>query len=49
MSDSEKDNQLSSISEAIRAKHICHCSQADPAYGAGVAAAIEAFRAGTLK
>ena len=40
---------IGGVSEHIRAKHICHCTQADPAYGAGVAAAIEAFRAGTLK
>ena len=39
---------MGNVSEHIRAKHICHCMQADPAYGAGVAAAIDAFRAGKL-
>ena len=39
---------IGGVSGPIRARHIAHCTQADPAYGAGVAAAIEAFRAGKL-
>jgi catalase len=42
------DNTARSIhgaSRAIKDRHIDHCTRADPAYGAGVAAAIEAFDA----
>lgn len=31
---------MQSVPEAIKRKHICHCMQADPAYGAGVAKAL---------
>ncbi len=34
------------VSEHIVQKHIAHCTQADPAYGAGVAKAIAALKAG---
>ena len=34
------------VSEHIVQKHISHCTQADPAYGAGVAKAIAALKAG---
>lgn len=34
------------VSEHIIQRHIAHCTQADPAYGAGVARAIEALKAG---
>lgn len=34
------------VSEHIVQKHIAHCTQADPAYGAGVARALEALKAG---
>lgn len=33
--------ELSHVSEPIRTLHIDHCSKADPAYGAGVAQALE--------
>jgi len=33
------------VSEHIIQRHIAHCTQADPAYGAGVARAIEALKA----
>jgi len=36
------------VSQHIIDRHIAHCTQADPAYGAGVKAALEAVRAGTL-
>ena len=39
---------IAGVSEHIVQKHISHCTQADPAYGAGVAAAIAAQRAGKL-
>ena len=31
---------MSGVPDAIKMKHICHCMQADPAYGAGVAKAL---------
>ncbi|NYT65309.1 catalase [Alcaligenaceae bacterium] len=34
---------IHSVTPEIRQRHIDHCSQADPAYGAGVAAAIKAL------
>jgi catalase len=40
------ENTARSIREAstaVQARHIAHCTQADPAYGAGVRAAIEAL------
>lgn len=37
---------ISGVSEHIVQKHIAHCTQADPAYGAGVAKAIAALKAG---
>ncbi|CAG2154526.1 catalase [Cupriavidus plantarum] len=36
---------MAGVSRPIKDLHIKHCTQADPAYGAGVAAAIEAFDA----
>jgi catalase len=39
---------IAGVSQHIVDKHIAHCTQADPAYGAGVKAAIEAQRAGKL-
>ena len=39
---------IAGVSQHIVDKHIAHCTQADPAYGAGVARAIEAQRAGRL-
>jgi catalase len=33
------------VSKEVQARHVAHCTQADPAYGAGVAAAIEAHEA----
>ncbi|WP_029135493.1 catalase [Nakamurella lactea] len=39
---------IDGVSEAIVDKHIDHCTQADPAYGAGVRKAIEALKAGNL-
>lgn len=37
---------INGVSEHIVQKHIAHCTQADPAYGAGVARAIEALKSG---
>ncbi|MET1113781.1 MAG: catalase [Comamonas sp.] len=37
---------IAGVSEHIVQKHIAHCTQADPAYGAGVTRAIEALKAG---
>ncbi|MCT9812099.1 catalase [Acidovorax sp. Be4] len=37
---------INGVSEHIVKKHIDHCTQADPAYGAGVAKAIAALKAG---
>ena len=37
---------INGVSEHIVQKHISHCTQADPAYGAGVAKAIAALKAG---
>lgn len=37
---------INGVSEHIVQKHIAHCTQADPAYGAGVAKAIAALKAG---
>lgn len=34
---------IAGVSADIQAKHVGHCTQADPAYGAGVAAAIKAL------
>ena len=31
---------MQGVPEAIKMKHICHCMQADPAYGQGVAKAM---------
>ncbi|WP_280191144.1 catalase [Delftia sp. PS-11] len=39
---------IAGVSEHIVQKHIAHCTQADPAYGQGVADAIARQRAGTL-
>ncbi|GAA3710251.1 catalase [Zhihengliuella alba] len=39
---------IDGASDHIVAKHIDHCTKADPAYGAGVRAAIDALKAGTL-
>ena len=39
---------INGVSQHIIDRHIAHCTQADPAYGAGVKAALEAVRAGTL-
>ncbi len=39
---------IAGVPEHIVQKHISHCTQADPAYGAGVAAAIQAQREGRL-
>ena len=39
---------INGVSQYIIDKHIEHCTKADPAYGAGVKAALEAVRAGTL-
>ena len=39
---------IAGVSEHIVQTHIAHCTQADPAYGAGVAAAIQAQREGRL-
>lgn len=36
---------IAGVSAEVQARHIHHCTQADPAYGAGVAAAIQALRA----
>ncbi|MGE4338819.1 MAG: catalase-related domain-containing protein, partial [Pigmentiphaga sp.] len=33
---------IAGVSRDVQDRHIWHCTQADPAYGAGVAAAIEA-------
>jgi len=35
---------IAGVTPDVQALHIQHCTQADPAYGAGVAAAIEALR-----
>lgn len=35
---------IAGVSEDVQARHIEHCTQADPAYGAGVAAAIRALQ-----
>ena len=46
------DNTARSVggaSKAIQERHIANCTKADPAYGAGVAAALAALKAGTLK
>jgi catalase len=40
---------INGVSQYIIDKHIAHCAQADPAYGAGVARALEDLRAGKLK
>ena len=37
---------INGVSEHIVQKHISHCTQADPAYGAGVAKAIATLKAG---
>jgi catalase len=34
---------IAGVSPDVQARHIFHCTQADPAYGAGVAAAIRAL------
>jgi catalase len=54
MSDTQKqalfDNtarSLNGVSEPIQKLHIEHCTKADPAYGQGVAAALETARAGS--
>ncbi|HWL43884.1 MAG TPA: catalase [Ilumatobacter sp.] len=39
---------IDGASEATVERHIANCTQADPAYGAGVRAAVEALAAGTL-
>ena len=39
---------INGISQHIIDKHIEHCTKADPAYGAGVKAALEALKAGKL-
>ncbi|MNT75661.1 Catalase [compost metagenome] len=39
---------INGVSQYIIDKHIDHCTKADPAYGAGVKAALEAVRAGQL-
>lgn len=39
---------IDGASEATIERHIYNCTQADPAYGAGVRAAIEALKAGNL-
>src|SRR5690606_26111781 len=39
---------IDGATEATIERHIANCTQADPAYGAGVRAAIEALKAGTL-
>ena len=39
---------INGVSQAIIDKHIGHCTKADPAYGAGVTAALAALKAGTL-
>jgi catalase len=39
---------IAGVSEHIVQKHIAHCTQADPAYGKGVADAIARQKAGTL-
>lgn len=39
---------IAGVSEHIVQRHIEHCTKADPAYGAGVAAAIKAQREGKL-
>ncbi len=36
---------IAGVTPDVQARHIDHCTQADPAYGAGVAAAIKALRA----
>ncbi|MHA3903856.1 catalase [Castellaniella sp. WN] len=36
---------IAGVTPDVQARHIEHCAQADPAYGAGVAAAIKALRA----
>jgi len=55
MSDDEKRRLFANTARAIDGatqqvidRHVHHCTQADPAYGAGVRAAIEALRAGKL-
>lgn len=40
---------IAGVSQHIVQKHIAHCTQADPAYGAGVARAIEALEASRQK
>ncbi|MDT0203599.1 catalase [Nocardioides sp. AE5] len=40
---------INGASQATVERHIANCTQADPAYGAGVRAAIEALAAGTLE
>ena len=39
---------INGVSQHIIDKHIEHCTKADPAYGAGVKAALEALKAGKL-
>jgi catalase len=36
---------IAGVTPDVQARHIEHCTQADPAYGAGVAAAIKALQA----
>ena len=36
-------------SQAIQQRHIDNCGKADPAYGAGVAAALRALKEGKLR
>ena len=48
MSHSRHARNINGVSQHIIDRHIAHCTQADPAYGAGVKAALEAVRAGTL-
>lgn len=38
--------EIAGVSEPIRKLHIEHCNLADPAYGAGIAKALQALTSG---
>ncbi len=40
--------QVGGAAREIQQRHIDNCTKADPAYGAGVAASLARFAAGTL-
>jgi catalase len=37
---------MSGVSDDVCQRHVAHCAQADPAYGAGVATALRQLRGG---